>query len=120
MSDTPRSTPPAASVDPDLATYELRVRTHLDPHWADSLHATRFDHNLDGTTTIHTAPIDHARLHGVLVRLFDIGGALLHLERHTKTPVAETSPTPTPTPAASPTPSSSGVTECSSGTSCSE
>lgn len=78
---TTTSTAAATSDDRDVASYELRIRTHLDPHWADSLHATRFDHHTDGTTTIHTAPIDHARLHGVLVQLFNIGGALLQLDQ---------------------------------------
>lgn len=81
MNDTPCTTAGATPGDADLGTYELQVRTHLDPHWTDSFHASRFVHNPDGTTTIRTAPIDHARLHGVLVRLFNIGGALLQLER---------------------------------------
>lgn len=81
LNNTTRIATDPAPDDPDLGAYELRVRSHLDPHWADWCDATQFDHNPDGTTTVRTAPIDHARLHGLLVRLFDFGGALLHLER---------------------------------------
>jgi hypothetical protein len=81
MNDTASTTGPASG-DPGLGAYELRIRTHLDLHWADWFEATQFDHNPDGTTTVRTGPIDHARLHGVLVRLFNMGGVLLRLERH--------------------------------------
>lgn len=69
---------------PDLAAYELQVQSHLDGHWADWFDATRFDHGTDGTTTIRTAPIDHARLHGALLRLFNLGGVVLRLEHLTQ------------------------------------
>lgn len=83
MNDTTHSAAAPTPSDPDLAAHELQVRSHLDSHWADWFDATRFDHGPDGTTTIRTAPIDHARLHGALLRLFNLGGVVLRLERLT-------------------------------------
>jgi RimJ/RimL family protein N-acetyltransferase len=87
MKHTTRLAASPTPSDPDLAAYELQVRSHLDGHWADWFDATRFDHGPDGTTTIRTAPIDHARLHGVLLRLFNFGGVVLRLEHLTDQPL---------------------------------
>lgn len=58
-------------------SYEIRIRGHLDPCWEEVLEATRLTHQPDGTTCLLTAPIDQARLHGIIARLRDGGVTLL-------------------------------------------
>ena len=63
----------------ETETYEIRVCGHLDDHWADWLGAAELNHNSDGTTSLWTAPIDQAQLHGFLARLRDVGVAMTML-----------------------------------------
>jgi len=59
--------------------YEVRVAGHLDDHWAtwlDDLILVRHD---DGTTVLTGPLADQAQLHGLLVRVRDLGAPLLSL-----------------------------------------
>jgi len=53
--------------------YEIRVRGHLAPRWAqwfDGMPLTRHD---DGTTVIQATVADQSALHGLLRKVSDLG-----------------------------------------------
>ena len=58
----------------------IRVRGHLDPAWGDRLAGLRVAHEDGGITLLAGSLPDQAALHGVLLRLFDLGLLLLALE----------------------------------------
>jgi hypothetical protein len=67
------------SATSSTTTYELRVASHLDDHWAATLGGFTLVRHTDGTTTL-TGPIaDQAQLHGILARVRDLGVPLLGL-----------------------------------------
>ena len=53
-------------------TFEVRVRGHLDPPWADRLGVPSLVHESDGTTTLGGIGADQAVLHGLLRRVRDL------------------------------------------------
>ena len=62
------------------ALYEVRLEGHLDEHWStwfDGMAVTRAD---DGTTTLRGRLVDQAALHGLLVKVRDLGARLLSVE----------------------------------------
>jgi hypothetical protein len=61
------------------ATYEIRVASHLDDHWAVTLGELTLARLDDGTTSLTGPVIDQAHLHGVLARIRDLGVPLLAL-----------------------------------------
>lgn len=60
--------------------YRVRVQGQLDDHWVGWVGGVRITRNGDGTSTLVLSVADQAQLHGVLVRLRDIGVTLLLLE----------------------------------------
>ena len=77
MSDTP-----ATSADrPEPASYEIRVRGHLDPRWAARLGVPDLIQDDDGTTALRGISVDQAVLHGLLQRLRDLGLTLVSVTR---------------------------------------
>lgn len=59
------------------AHYELRIDGHLDDHWTrwfDDLTVVRED---NGTTALQGLMTDQAELHGVLVKVRDLGLILI-------------------------------------------
>jgi hypothetical protein len=57
--------------------YELRVRGHLDRHWAGWLGDLTVTHHQDGTSTLTGPVLDQAALHGLLAKVSDLGIALI-------------------------------------------
>lgn len=57
--------------------YELTVRGQLAAHWREWIGARSLRHDPDGTTTITIDVDDQAHLHGLLIRIRDIGAPLL-------------------------------------------
>lgn len=60
--------------------YILRIAGHLDPHrsaWFGDFTLTR---ETDGTTTLRGVVADQAELHGLLVKVRDLGVTLLAVE----------------------------------------
>jgi hypothetical protein len=55
------------------ATSEIRLRGHLDAHWAERLGVPSLSHHADGTTVLAGIAADQAILHGVLLRIRDLG-----------------------------------------------
>jgi RimJ/RimL family protein N-acetyltransferase len=60
-----------------VTDYELVVHGHLDGHWSDALGQLALRHGVDGTTTLTGAVEDQAQLHGILIRLRDLGAPLV-------------------------------------------
>ncbi len=53
--------------------YEIRIKGHLDPRWADRFEGLRFRHEGDGTTILTGPVVDQAALHGLLRKVRDLG-----------------------------------------------
>ena len=62
-------------------SYEIRVTGRLDTRWAAWFDGLSLRHESDGTTTIHGPVPDQAALHGVLVRVRDVGLPLISVTR---------------------------------------
>lgn len=60
----------------------IRVRGHLDPVWQGRLAGLRITHADGGVSILSGHLRDQAALHGVLLRLIDLGLPLLALETH--------------------------------------
>lgn len=58
-------------------TYDIRIRGHLDQHWATELGVPELVHEDDGTTVLRGVTADQAALHGLLQRLRDLGVTLI-------------------------------------------
>jgi hypothetical protein len=69
------TTPAAAS-----ATYEIRLRGHLDTRWAERLGVSDLSQDPDGTTLLSGIGADQAVLHGVLQRIRDLGLPLISVQ----------------------------------------
>jgi len=63
------------SVSP--GTYDIRIRGHLDQHWANEFGVPKLVHEDDGTTVLRGVTADQAALHGLLQRLRDLGVTLI-------------------------------------------
>jgi hypothetical protein len=60
--------------------YQLRVEGHLDEHWSTWLGDLTLTHENDGTTSLRGAVLDQAELHGLLMKVRDLGVTLLSVE----------------------------------------
>jgi hypothetical protein len=68
-------TPGAARDEPGY--YELRVGRHLDDRWAEWFGDVQMTREPDGTTTLRGPVADQAALHGILIKIRDLGMVLL-------------------------------------------
>jgi hypothetical protein len=59
------------------STYCLRVEGHLDDHWSSWFGRFAITRETDGTTTITGPVVDQAELHGLLVKVRDLGVTLI-------------------------------------------
>ena len=59
------------------STYCLRVEGHLDDHWSSWFGRFTIAREADGTTTITGPVVDQAELHGLLVKVRDLGVTLI-------------------------------------------
>jgi hypothetical protein len=53
------------------------VQGHLDRHWTDWFAGLRITHEANGTTTLAGPLADQTALHGVLIKIRDLGLPLL-------------------------------------------
>ena len=65
------------SQPPDVTAYELRVQGHLDQHWSAWFDGFTITHQDDGTTVLRGRVRDQSELHGMLVKVRDLGTALI-------------------------------------------
>ncbi len=66
-----------------MSVYEIRVKGHLDSHWSvwfDGLTITNLPH---GEALLSGALTDQAALHGVLMKVRDLGLPLLSVNQAT-------------------------------------
>ena len=68
-------TPATAHDEP--GGYELRVGRHLDDRWAEWFGDLTITREPDGTTTLRGPVADQAALHGILIKIRDLGMVLL-------------------------------------------
>ena len=59
--------------------YEIRIKDHLGPQWADRFEVMSMTLEDDGTTLLTGAVVDQAALHGLLRKIRDLGLTLLAL-----------------------------------------
>lgn len=63
---------------PDV--YQLRVDGHLDDHWSIWLGDFTLTHESDSTTSLRGVVSDQAELHGLLMKIRDLGVTLISVE----------------------------------------
>ncbi len=61
--------------------YEIQIKGHLDSDWDDWFVGFSFRHQKDGTTVLQGLVSDQPALHGLLVRINQLGLELLRVER---------------------------------------
>jgi len=57
----------------EVGRYEIRLKGHLDPRWANWFEGLSLTNESDGTTVIHSHVADQAALHGLLQKVRDVG-----------------------------------------------
>ena len=62
------------------AGYQLRVAGHLDDHWSPWFGDLALTHEDDGTTSLSGFVADQAELHGLLMKVRDLGITLIAVE----------------------------------------
>mgnify|MGYP000872500541 CR=1 FL=1 len=62
------------------AIYEIRVQGYLGDEWSEWLGDVSSAMEEGGSTLLRTAPLDQAALHGLLLRLHDLGTALMSVQ----------------------------------------
>ncbi len=61
--------------------YEIMVAGHLDEHWSEWLGGLVIDHDNQGNTLLAGVIPDQAALHGILLKIRDLGLHLVSLRR---------------------------------------
>lgn len=69
-----------SSTPRDPVGYVVRVAGHLEPHRAAWFAGFALTRETDGTTTLRGSVADQAELHGLLVKVRDLGVTLLSVE----------------------------------------
>jgi hypothetical protein len=60
--------------------YRFRVAGHLDHHWSPWFGGLTLTHEEDGTTSLSGPVVDQAELHGLLMKVRDLGITLISVE----------------------------------------
>lgn len=71
------STPP--SEDETGIQYEIKIKGHLEEHWADWLGGLSITHEAQGNSLLSGVVPDQAALHGILAQIRDLGLTLISL-----------------------------------------
>jgi hypothetical protein len=64
----------------DPGGYRLRIDGHLDDHWSAWFGGLALTQESDGTTSLSGVVSDQAELHGLLVKVRDLGVTLISVE----------------------------------------
>ncbi len=65
----------------EQAIYQIRVKGHLDQQWSDWFDGLIITPQADAETLMSGLVTDQAALHGLLVKIRDLGLPLLSVER---------------------------------------
>jgi hypothetical protein len=57
--------------------YQIIIQGHLDQYWSAWFEGLRITHEPNGTTTLAGPIVDQTALHGVLIKIRDLGLPLL-------------------------------------------
>jgi hypothetical protein len=61
--------------------YRIQVKGHLRPEWTEWFDDMTVVHEVDGTTTLSGPVADQAALHGLLIKVRDLGLELIAVSR---------------------------------------
>jgi hypothetical protein len=61
--------------------YQIRVKGHLRPEWTEWFDDMTIIHEADGATTLSGPVVDQAALHGLLIKVRDLGLELIAVNR---------------------------------------
>ena len=62
-------------------SYEIRLKGHLEPRWADWFDGLTLTQETDSTTVLSGSVVDQAALHGLLGKVRDLGLPLIAVNR---------------------------------------
>ena len=62
-------------------SYEIRLKGHLEPRWADWFDGLTMTQDSDGSTVLRGSVVDQAALHGLLGKVRDLGLPLIAVNR---------------------------------------
>ena len=69
-----------------MAVYEIRVKGHLDGHWSEWFDGLTIANVEDGYALLTGEIVDQSALHGVLIKVRDLGLPLIAVSRIKSTP----------------------------------
>ena len=61
--------------------YQIKVEGHLNLAWSDWFEELTLTHDPDGSTALTGRVLDQAALHGVLIKIRDLGLTLISVQR---------------------------------------
>jgi len=61
--------------------YQIRIKGHLEEHWAEWFEEMTFTHEKDGTTTLYGPLPDQAALHSILRKIRDLNLQLISVKQ---------------------------------------
>jgi hypothetical protein len=65
--------------------YEIRVKGHIGENWSSWFEGMAIRHEESGETVLSGPLVDEAALHGVLIKIRDLGLSLVELKRKEQT-----------------------------------
>ena len=66
---------------PPREEYHIKVKGNLDPKWEDYFDGFIITQQMDDVTLLTGMIVDQAALHGILIKIRDLGLPLLYVER---------------------------------------
>jgi hypothetical protein len=79
-----------------LTIYHIRVKGHLDLHWADWFDGLTITHQENGETLLAGPIIDQAALYGLLLKVHNLNLTLLSVNRGEVVPPSPAGPAASP------------------------
>ena len=61
--------------------YQIRIKGHLEEHWAEWFEEMKFTHEKDGTTTLYGPLPDQTALHSILRKIRDLNLQLISVKQ---------------------------------------
>ncbi len=61
--------------------YQIKIKGHLEEHWAEWFEEMTFTHETDGTTTLYGPLPDQTALHSILRKIRDLNLQLISVKQ---------------------------------------